>query len=223
MKHSFESTELTLVNSPLIGALHVPRTDTPRLVVCIGGSDGSTSRLVARSLAREGFATAAIEYYGQLGLPPKLTEIPLEYFMDAIGWLRERVRPAQDFVALRGHSRGGQCALILGALGLDASAIIAYVPSATTGWTTDTRTGAKSPTWLWNGAPVPWTFDPTRPSHGGDEIPVERITSPLLLFSATDDQQWPSHESCLRIVDRLEASPTRPPYEHVSYPEAGHG
>lgn len=216
------SSELTLDNSPMLGSLHTP-VDNPHapLVVCIGGSDRGASRFVARALSTRGFSAAAIEYYGRPGLPPHLAQIHLEYFITAIEWLRERCRPIGDCVAIRGHSRGAQSSLILAALGVRVTSIVAYVPSARIGWTTDDETGARLPTWLFRGEPVDLHF-------GGrfgdsDHIPVERITCPLLLVSAKDDRQWPSYDACLHIVERLTFSEFPHRCEHVAYENAGHG
>jgi dienelactone hydrolase len=54
------------------------------------------------------------------------------------------------------------------------------------------------------------------------EIPVERIQSPILLFSAKDDQVWPSDLFATRVVARLRAHDFKHPVEHYSYDAAGH-
>ena len=56
----------------------------------------------------------------------------------------------------------------------------------------------------------------------GAEIAVERIGGPLLLFSARDDQLWPSELFATRIVERLRARRFAYPVEHYSYEDAGH-
>src|SRR4029450_8534657 len=53
-------------------------------------------------------------------------------------------------------------------------------------------------------------------------IPVERIAAPLLMFSAKDDQLWPSDLFAARAVERLKAHKFTHPLEHYSYDNAGH-
>ena len=54
------------------------------------------------------------------------------------------------------------------------------------------------------------------------EIPVERLGGPLLMFSAKDDQIWPSDVFAARVVERLESRGFRHPVEHYTYDDAGH-
>jgi BAAT / Acyl-CoA thioester hydrolase C terminal len=54
-------------------------------------------------------------------------------------------------------------------------------------------------------------------------IPVERIKGPVLMVSGRDDQLWPSFELAEIARRRLEAHNHSWPFEHISYPDAGHG
>src|SRR2546423_12920781 len=74
--------------------------------------------------------TLAIAYFGAAGLPQTLSNIPLEYFVKALSWLRSQpgVDPAHLFTY--GVSRGSEAALLLGALYPDlVRGVIALVPS----------------------------------------------------------------------------------------------
>jgi dienelactone hydrolase len=53
-------------------------------------------------------------------------------------------------------------------------------------------------------------------------IPVERIRGPVLLLSSGDDRMWPSSDLSDIALHRLERSRHSFPFEHVSYPDAGH-
>jgi hypothetical protein len=53
-------------------------------------------------------------------------------------------------------------------------------------------------------------------------IPVERMGSPLLMFSGKDDQLWPSDVFAAQVVARLKAHKFQYPVEHYSYDNAGH-
>ena len=49
------------------------------------------------------------------GLPPTLSNIPLEYFETAIEWLQHQPRLDGGRIAVSGTSRGGELSLLLGA------------------------------------------------------------------------------------------------------------
>jgi len=54
-------------------------------------------------------------------------------------------------------------------------------------------------------------------------IPVERINGAVLLISGEDDQMWPSTSMAEISMARLRAHNFPHPFEHLSYPGAGHG
>lgn len=53
-------------------------------------------------------------------------------------------------------------------------------------------------------------------------IPVEKITAPILMFSTKADTIWPSYESCLKIIERLESRHFSYPYKHITYEHMSH-
>src|SRR5688572_2898341 len=88
----------------LVGVLHTPDTPGPHpAVLLLEGSEGGVPEQAAALLAAEGFAALALAYFGVESLPPRLEEIPLEYFARALDWLR----PRATTVAVLGRSRGG--------------------------------------------------------------------------------------------------------------------
>ena len=54
------------------------------------------------------------------------------------------------------------------------------------------------------------------------EIPVEKIRGAVLMVSGADDAMWHSSELAEVAMDRLRAHNFSRPYEHISYPGAGH-
>ncbi|MFC7656219.1 hypothetical protein ACFQV8_06595 [Pseudonocardia benzenivorans] len=72
------------------GELHRPpgATDDPirrPAVLVVGGAEGGLALdPLAAALARKGFVSLAVGYFGLPGLPPTLREIPLEYFATAL-------------------------------------------------------------------------------------------------------------------------------------------
>lgn len=134
----------------------------------------------------------------------------------------------------------------------DVSAVIAYVPAAFVHSgqnAADPTVGREGPTWLFQGKPLPhiwennksatWApFDEGSAPHRHEKailtalkdtnaiekarIPVERIQSPIILLSATDDGAWPSSLYSKMIVDRLEQYSFSHDLRWIDTPEGGH-
>ncbi|MBX7067615.1 MAG: hypothetical protein K1X28_10335 [Parachlamydiales bacterium] len=211
-------------------------------VIVLGGSSGGLSESRAEKLAEEGFHALALAYFGCESLPPRLNQIPLEYFEKAI----ELLSGISDQIGLWGVSRGAELSLILGSLFPDRiHAIAALVPSSAVYGAFD---APQLPAWLYQGKPVapnaPFSFLSSEtgeceksaicatPSflHGMNDleafessaIAVEKLKCPLLLISAEDDQMWPSAVFAGQIVDRLKKHKSPIDVSHFAYPSVGH-
>ena len=80
---------------------------------------------------------------------------------------------------------------------------------------------------VWNKSPValaPWFLEclKNRESTARAEIAVEKIGGPVLMFSGTDDQMWPSLNLADLAMQRFIAHDFPHSHEHVSYAGAGH-
>jgi len=144
----------------VVGTLFMPAGDGPHpAVVVLNGSGGGINEPRAALYAAHGIAALALGYFKAPGLPATISRMPLEYFANALGWLRETIRPDGGFVAVAGQSRGAELALLLGATyPQQVSAVIGYVPSAVVHGTL--RAGAPgqppdSPAWTLDGTPLP--------------------------------------------------------------------
>ena len=150
--------------SGLVGTLFVPETAVPTpAVICLAGAAGGIPAGPAAALAKEGFAAFALGTHAVEGRPPVIERFPLEYCFAAVGWLREMVKPESGFVGVRGHSRGGQLALLMAVLQPDdVDAVLAYNPityvSLAPGNPYAFDDPAAPPAWTWRGKPVegPW-------------------------------------------------------------------
>jgi pimeloyl-ACP methyl ester carboxylesterase len=131
-------------------------------------------------------------------------------------------------------------------------AVIAYVPSPFThGVLNAGRPGEDrhAPTWTHRGQPLPvlshpnaaadWSlFDDAPPPRRQTPaflsalrdaeavarafIPLERISSPVLLISGADDALWPSTSFSELAVERLQEARHPYPMQHLRYENAGH-
>ena len=145
-------------------------------VLVIGGSEGGMDTFLAAMLAARGYPALAVAYFGEPGLPPTLSAIPLEYFERALGWLAAQpgVDPAR--VVVFGGSRGSEAAELLGVHDPDqVHGVIAASPSNVVGCSIPACDG---PAWTLGGAPVPYTRtwdDPTASDNPGAVIPMAKI------------------------------------------------
>jgi pimeloyl-ACP methyl ester carboxylesterase len=145
-------------------------------------------------LASRGYAALALDYFGGQGLPDQLSQIPLEYFADALAWLQSHPVVDGERIGVIGHSRGGELALLLGATYHEIKAVVSYAGSGVVfgGYP------GPGPAWTLGGEAVPFAPSELDLSPGRDrpavvpgpaeelvkaEIPVERINGPVAAAS----------------------------------------
>jgi fermentation-respiration switch protein FrsA (DUF1100 family) len=132
----------------------------------LNGSNGGINEPRAALYASHGYAALALAYFRAPGLSDYISNTPLEYFQQGMDWIRQHVRPAHDFVALSGQSRGGELVLLLGATFPEAvSAVVAYVPGAVVHSgqnAADPKVGRDGPAWLLGGKPVTHVWENNR-------------------------------------------------------------
>jgi dienelactone hydrolase len=217
-------------------------------IIVIGGAGGGlgSASTVGSLLAEGGYATLALAYFGVEDLPTQLQEIPLEYFEQAITWLRAHPLVDPSKIGLVGTSKGGEAALLVGATYEEIRAVAAYSPSHVVFQGIDeawSDSSVSKSSWTLHGEPVP--FVPFRMDYDCIErygfylglylaslqdrqaaeravIPVERINGPILLVSGTDDATWPSSMMCEQVVERLKRHDFRFSFQHLRYDGAGH-
>jgi len=98
----------------------------PGIILVSGSGGGELLSPWARLLAsRYGYATFSLAYTNAENLPRHLVNIPLEYFENAIHWMQSKNEVRADRIAIIGHSRGGELALLLGATFPQIKAIVA--------------------------------------------------------------------------------------------------
>ena len=242
-------TSRDVENDGLVGTLFTPSSPGPHpAVIVLSGESGGVWLSLAALLAARGYAALALGYFGMPGLPRTLVNIPLEYFEKAVAWLLDTARPADDFVAAIGISRGGELALLLGASLPAIGAVVAYAPSGVVFGPVGSAAPGES-AWTRRGRPlahlgqrnrsVDWSsIDPKRtpiverPLYESmlrdrdaverSSIPVEQTKGPVLLISGKADDQWPSSQLAQIAYHRLQGNRHPYPFAHLSYDGAGH-
>src|SRR5262245_38713972 len=237
----------------IVGTLFLPPGDGPHpAVIVLNGGDGGIDEVRGAILASHGYAALNLGYFRMEGLPRGLVNIPLEYFENAIRWMRAQPWLRDHFLAVWGESRGGELALLLGSTFAEINAVIAWVPSGVMFWALglaepgDTRPRAA---WTFRGKPLPFlqennsSMEPPPVAEAGGPvafapyylnqlrdtraveratIPVEKTRGPILLVSGTDDQMWPSSALADIAMRRLETHRHPYPFRHLKYEGAGH-
>jgi dienelactone hydrolase len=217
---------VTLDQAGFVGLLWQPAPSAakrPALVV-IGGSEGGLSgQLLGESLASQGYPTLNVAYFNLPGLPPTLSNIPLEYFAHALTWLGQQPNVDPKRIYTMGASRGSEAALLLG---VHFPELVAGVIASVPGNAAVCSPTCDGPAWTRNGQPLPYTrqFNNTAPTDDpASVIAVEQIHGPILLVCGGSDQVWNSCPYASAIKGRLTANKAKRRPTMLSYPHAGHG
>ena len=236
----------------LVGTLFLPEnaSELPAVVI-LGGSGGGLEEREVALLASEGYVTLALAYFEAEGLPETLSNIPLEYFDTGIEYLQGLPEVDADRIAVLGASRGGELALLLGATFRQIKGVIAIVgsglvwrsccpPGDDPAWTlggepvphmtatADSELERRFFEDLGAGKPVAWApvarsmMERELARRSDAIIAVERTNGPILMLSGAEDALWPSGPLSEVARQRLELHDFPFPYEHISYPDAGH-
>jgi fermentation-respiration switch protein FrsA (DUF1100 family) len=238
----------------LVGELFMPEAAVDRIpVVAFGGSEGGIygGEGYAMQLASWGHPTLALAYFGAPGVPPELSEIPLEYFAKAFAWLDARPETRKGKAIVIGGSRGGELALLLGATFPNVAGVIAETPSSYRWAGLELE---PKPAWTFEGKPLAFVPDSNtgmpatvktpagKPAYvlrplfeqslekapaealEAARIRVEDVAGPVLMLAGADDQMWPACDFVERAMTRLTASGHAAKHtdEGVCFPAAGH-
>jgi dienelactone hydrolase len=187
-------------------------------ILALGGSEGGIIGmfLVSNLLAAHGYPTLDIAYFKESGLPQTLSNIRLEYFAQALRWLRQQPQVDPTRIIVVGASRGSEAAQLLGVYYPNlVHAVVAHVPAnvALCGYP-----DCSEPAWTLHGQLLPYTHEfntPNPTDNPAAVIPVERIRGPIFLTCAGKDTVWASCPYAEAIMRRLNAHHDR--YRHVLY------
>ncbi|MFB4212428.1 acyl-CoA thioesterase/bile acid-CoA:amino acid N-acyltransferase family protein [Shouchella sp. JSM 1781072] len=256
---SFERTflEKSIIKEALqddvVGSLFYPedQTDLPAIII-VGGSDGAVHESAAALLASEGYAVLALAYFGKEGLPKGIEHIPLEYVDHAFSLLESRMNVNQDKLAIIGHSRGAELALLYASNHTKVKAVIASGASSVIFSGMINFQPTKKSAWTYKQVPyefyaVEREFKDTvsffrhlllRKPYSGIEtmkaslqdnerlalysIPVQNIQAPIMLFAGTDDHVQPAELFLNRMKADLHNHAYSEDNQFILHSGAGH-
>jgi pimeloyl-ACP methyl ester carboxylesterase len=234
------------VSSPGEGVLVEPVGGSPAGVLVLGGSSGRVEVERCRVFARVGVTALSIRWFGGVGQPAGICEVPLETFAAAIDLLEaEGVRR----ISVLGLSKGAEAALLVAVRDARVDAVVAVSPTSVAWANVDPGPGRVTyplrSSWTWKGEPVPFVAydEDWTPAEAAGEpfacrtlyeqsrrtfaeaarlaaIPIARSAAEVVLIAGGDDQMWPSLEFAQELAARR-ASVGRPAVL-VSAADAGH-
>ncbi|HEX2855672.1 MAG TPA: acyl-CoA thioester hydrolase/BAAT C-terminal domain-containing protein [Opitutaceae bacterium] len=214
-------------------------------IMVVGGSEGGikSAESLAYRFAERGWAALAVAYFGAEGLPPKLANIPLEYFDRAAAWVQRQPLIEPHALAVAGTSRGGELALLVASRNPAFTRVIAWAPSHVVWGPVGPFNDSSISAWTVGGRPLPFVHHLREPDYSAKPyrgtpdfladlrqvavvaaagIPVEKIQGAVLLLSGEDDQVWPSTAMSRLAMKRLAAAHHPFCFEHIAFPGAGH-
>ncbi|MCK0148169.1 palmitoyl-CoA hydrolase [Arenibacter sp. F26102] len=219
-------------------------TKSKAAVILIGG--GQWGDYWAQQFAKKEMVGLSIPYTGKAGLPRLAEEIELEYFENAINWLRERPEVDPNKIVVMGASRNAELALVIASTFPEyISGVVAYAPSSVS-WSNTVlpyNSNELKASWKYKGVDIPYV--PMNKIMGNETskiimvdywtnglaklefieqaaIKVEKINGPILLFSGKDDKVWPSSIMADMIEKRLEDNNFEHSFQNIKYDNAGH-
>jgi len=213
-------------------------------IVLIGG--GQFGDYWAQEFSNKDMVALSLPYTGIEGLPKLPEDIDLEYFENAIKWLRTQKEVNSEKIVVMGASRNAELALVIASTFTHTiNGVIAYSPSSVS-WSNTVlpyNSNELKPSWKYKGIDIPYV--PMEKIAGNKSgkvdmidywekglsktelvenayIKVEFITGPILLFSGIDDKVWPSAKMADMIEKRLEENNFKYALKNIQYENAGH-
>ena len=224
--------------------------DGPRpAILLLGGSEGGlkeTRNVFARQLAAEGYSVLYPGYTATSEATRAFNMVPLETFDAALDWLAARPGIAIGPVAVIGHSKGAEGALLLASRDTRIGAVIAAMPSDVvwqgfsfdeidmsdlkSSWSTGGKPVAyaryEMPAWYeWmTGATMLGMFENSRVAANDNPtsfIAIAKTQAPVLLICGEQDNLWPGCDMARNLRERAAAA-GGPEVELLTYQNAGH-
>ncbi|XP_026175321.1 acyl-coenzyme A thioesterase 1-like [Mastacembelus armatus] len=186
----------------------------------------------ASLLANKGFVVLALAYYGYKDLPKKPTNLDLEYFEEAVKFLRRQPQVKGPGIGILSISHSGALALSMSSLlsgisatvcinGSNANSIIPlhYKDMVFPALPPDLKNIKNTDSGLFDVRDV--LPDPTLEKNRASLIPIERASCHFLFAVSEDDHNWNSALFAKQAAATLRSS-GKESFEVVTYPKAGH-
>ncbi|XP_036405730.1 acyl-coenzyme A thioesterase 1-like [Megalops cyprinoides] len=193
---------------------------------------GGLSEIRACLLAKQGFAILSLAYYRYKDLPKLPNKFDLEYFEEAIMFLRRQPEVRESGLGILSISKSGDLALSMASFlpGVSATVCINaccantmlplhYKTMVIPPLNTDLTSVKVTESGLLDVREV--LVDPLAEENRGSLIPIERANCRFLFAVSGEDRNWKSDYFAEQAIKRLKDH-GKESWEMVSYPEAGH-
>ena len=235
---SYEYEVKTVNYKNLAARLYLPKTsEKVPAVIGFGGSDPSWGFAEANGqmMASNGIAVIGLVYFKtEPGLPATLDHIPMEYFISAIDYAETVKEIDATRIGVVSGSRGSEAGFLLAILDPRIKSVAITTPSKVA-WPGVTTSQSA---WTYQGRDIPAMDLPDllnatqvqrfeKALQDQERVKkatfqFEKITGPILLISAENDQIWPGTAMSNDIMAYLKAHNFKYSAAHKSYP-TGHG
>jgi dienelactone hydrolase len=221
------------------------------LIILLGGAEGGIGPdEYAQIIASHGYAVLALAYFGMENLPKSLQRIPVEYFFNAIDWVKNKPFIDTSRIVILGGSKGGEAALLVASMRNDVKGVIAVAPSNVVWQGIPNVFPSIKSSWTLNGKELPYLtgsftfsflgkmisnskqvelselfqtiFTEKKSNIEPALIKVEKINGPILLVAGKEDKRWYSYNMCQMMKNRLDSLKFEHQIECLFYDNAGH-
>jgi len=226
-------------------------SDNPqnKTILWLGGSGSNMAinSLVCAPLASRGFNVLAVPFFGEKGLPERLSRIPLEYFEKVFAWLAKHPLTAGKEFGILGMSKGAEAALVLASRYPFIHRMVLWAPHA---YCFQGIAYKNESSWTYEGKDLPyielknlWVLEnmlscmiknePFGFTHTfkkglaraknkeSARIKLENAQADLLMVTGKDCGMWNTYDGCIEIMDTLQRNKYPHSYDLVVYEDAG--
>ncbi|XP_074091871.1 acyl-coenzyme A thioesterase 1-like [Macrotis lagotis] len=201
-------------------------------IIDIFGTGGGLFEYRASLLASHGFAVLALAYYGFEDLPKEMKEFHLEYFEEAVQYLKNHPQVKGPGVGLLGFSKGGDLCLSMASHLKDITATVTLNSSLANVGAALHYKGMTYPPLSGDRKRIKMTEDgftdiidflsnPFEEAGQKSLIPIEKAESSFLFIVGLDDHNWKSEFYAKEAARLLQAHRKKKP-EIICYPATGH-
>jgi Acyl-CoA thioester hydrolase/BAAT N-terminal region/BAAT / Acyl-CoA thioester hydrolase C terminal len=237
------------ISDGFVGVLFYTENTSNKTIVWLGGS-GSNLAInspIASLLASHSFNVLSLPYFGEKGLPAKLSEIPLEYFDRVFDWVKKSPITTGKAVYLLGMSKGAELSLILASRYSFIKKMALWAPHA---FCFQGLAFKNVSSWTSGGKPLPYIRIKNRwilsdmisciiknepfgfmntykkaldvaKNKDAARIKVEDAQADLLIFTNPQNNIWNSYDGCTLIMETLRKTNYRNKYDMVVHENAG--
>ncbi len=244
---SEENLEIKKIQEGYLNGFHIKNKgiNYKGSVVTFGGSEGSSYYDMAKVIANNGYEVLSLYFFGQDNQPKELKRIPIEFFSNAIAYIKEHFLSLHPLTIV-GASKGAELSLLLAEYYNEIDNLILIAPSSYRFQGLDIINNTSS--WTFNGEDLPYIdfknisifekikinlqytfmlpvklksyYDSAIKNYKDIEstrIKVEKFKGNILMLLGKEDGMWNSYSMAQKI---REAKPDNT--EIVAYENVGH-